>query len=134
MTKRGSSPGNEVDEIEPSKCIHLFVGYLLSNDTFFLSGSFLQAFICPETPTTSSMHPAFLVEVRMAMLVVHHNPFFNLSDYLTLYIKNEFKGSHAAENFSCGRTKTAAIVICVGDQFQLDLIADLKEVTIQFNA
>ena len=66
----------------------------------------------------------------MAMLVVHHNTFFNLSDCLTPYV-NEFKGSQAAENFSCGRTKTAAIVNCVDVQFQLELIADLKKVVIQ---
>ena len=40
---------------------------------------------------------------------------------------NEFKGSCAAENFSCGHTKTAAIASCVGDQFQLDLTADFKK-------
>ena len=73
------------------------------------------------------MHPAILAELRMAMLVVHHNTFFNLSDHLTPYINNEFKGSSASENFSCGRTKTAAIVNCVRDQFQLDLIANLKK-------
>ena len=55
--------------------------------------------------------------------------FSNLSDHLTSYINSEFKGSCAAENFSCGRTKTAAIVNCVGDQFQLDLIADLKKLS-----
>ena len=54
---------------------------------------------------------------------------FPLSDHLTPYINNEFTGNRAAENFSCGRTKTAAIVNCVGDQFQLDLIADLKKLT-----
>ena len=36
LTKRGKQPGNEVDEIEPSKCVHLFVGHLLSYDIFFL--------------------------------------------------------------------------------------------------
>ena len=73
------------------------------------------------------MHPAILAGVRMTMLVVHHKTFFNLSDHLSPYVNNEFKGSRAAENFSCGRTKTAAIVSCVGDQFQLDQIADLKK-------
>ena len=102
---------------------------MLSYDFFFLSGSSLQSFFCLETPTTSSMHPAFLAEARMSMLVIHHNTFFNLSDHLTPYINNEFKGSRAAENFSCGRTKTAAIVNCVGDKFELDLIADLKKLT-----
>ena len=72
------------------------------------------------------MHPAILTEVRMTMLVVHHNTFFNLSDHLTLHINNKFKGKRAAENFSFGRTKTAAIVNCVDNQSQLDLTVDLK--------
>ena len=84
-------------------------------------------FLRPETPTACSMYPAILAEVRMAMLVVPHNTFLNLSDYLTRYINNGFKGSRAAKNFSFGRTKTAAIFNCVGDQFQLDLIDDLKK-------
>ena len=62
--KGGSSSGNEVDKIKPSKCVHLFVGHLLSYKTFFLPDSSLQAFLRPETPTTSSMHPAILAEVR----------------------------------------------------------------------
>ena len=125
--KKGwSSPGKEIDEIKPSKCVDLFVGHLLSYDTFFLLGSSLQTFLRPETPTTSSTHPAILDEVRMAMLVVHHNTFFNLSDHLTPYINNELKGNRAAEHFLCGCTKTSAIVNCVGDHFQLDVIADLK--------
>ena len=73
------------------------------------------------------MHPAILAEVRMTMLVIHYNTFFNLSDHLTQYINNKFKGSCTAENLSCGRTKTAAIVNCVGDLFQLDLMADFKK-------
>ena len=97
---------------------------MLSYDT---SGSSLQAFLRPKTTTISSMHPAILAEVRMTMLVIHYNTFFNLSDHLTQYINNKFKGSCTAENLSCGRTKTAAIVNCVGDLFQLDLMADLKK-------
>ena len=100
----------------------MFVGHLLSYDTFFLSGSSLQVFVHPETPTASSMHPAILAEVRMAMLVVPHNTFFNLSDYLIPYINNKFKGCRAAENSSCGRTKTAAIFNCVGYQFAMKLV------------
>ena len=73
------------------------------------------------------MHPVTFAEVRIAMLVVHHNTFFNLSDHLSLYVNNEFKGSCAAEKIFCGRAKTVAIVNCVGDQFQLDLITDLKK-------
>ena len=35
--------------------------------------------------------------------------FFNISDHLSPLIRREYIGSKAAENFSCGRTKTAAI-------------------------
>ena len=60
------------------------------------------------------IHPSTEAEVKMDILLVHHNTFFNLSDHLTRYITREFKGSSAAENFACGRTKAAAIVNCVG--------------------
>ena len=43
--------------------------------------------------------------------------FFNISDHLSPLIRSEYIGSKAAENFSCGRTKTAAIVKCLGDYF-----------------
>ena len=62
----------------------------------------------------------------MAMLAVHHDTFFNVSDHLTPYINKEFKASRAAENFSFRRTKTASIVTCVGDQFHFGLIVDLE--------
>ena len=60
----------------------------------------------------------------MALLIVHHNNFFRLSD--TPYIQVELKGSKAAENFSCRRTKTAAIVNCLGSHYQKELISDLR--------
>ena len=69
--KGGSNSGNRVNEIESSKCVHLFVSHLLSYDTFFHSGSSLQAFLHHEIPTTCLIHPAILGEVRIAMLVVH---------------------------------------------------------------
>ena len=67
-----------------------------------------------------------MAEVKMALLIVHHNTFFRLSDDLTPYIQLEFKGSKAAENFSCHRTKTAAIVNCLGSHYQKELISDLR--------
>ena len=63
----------------------------------------------------------------MAMLIVHHNTFFNLSDHLTKFISQEFKGSRAADNFACGRTKTGAIINCVGKHMKEELVGDLKE-------
>ena len=62
----------------------------------------------------------------MALLIVHHHTFFWLSDHLTPYIQSEFKGSKAAENFSCRRTKTATIVNCLGSHYQKELISDLR--------
>ena len=78
-------------------------------------------------PASSSIDPSIEAEVKMAMLIVQHNTFFNLSDHLTQFIKREFKGSEAAKNFSCGRTKTAAIVNCLGNHFFKKLSEDMKE-------
>ena len=64
----------------------------------------------------------------MALTIVHHNHkgFIRLSDHLTPFIQAEFKVSRATENFSCRRTKTATIVNCLGDYYQIELIGDLK--------
>ena len=64
--------------------------------------------------------------MKMALLIVHNNTFFNLSDHQTPYIKNEFKGSNAPKNFSCGRTKTGAIINCNGDDIKNELLRDMK--------
>ena len=63
----------------------------------------------------------------MALLIVHHNTFFNLSDHLTQYVKGEFKDSKAAKNFSCGRTKTAAIINCIGGDIKQELVKDMYQ-------
>ena len=60
--------------------------------------------------TENALHPSIEAETKMAMFIVQHNTFFNLSDHMTQFIKREFTGSKAAENFACGRTKTSAIV------------------------
>ena len=44
-------------------------------------------------------------------------------NHLSPFIKKEF----TAELFSCGRTKTAAIVNCMGDYFFEDLKSDIQE-------
>ena len=62
----------------------------------------------------------------MVMLLVQHNTFFNISDHLCPLIRNEFKGSAVAESFSCSRTKTAAIVNCLGDHFFENLKTDMQ--------
>ncbi len=62
----------------------------------------------------------------MVMLLIQHNTFFNLSDHLCPLIRNEFKGSEVARSFSCSRTKTAAIVNCLGDHFFNELISEMQ--------
>ena len=62
----------------------------------------------------------------MAAMLVHHNTFFNISDHMMQYVETEFKGSPAAENFSCRCTKTSAIVNCIGNFLQEQLIQDMK--------
>ena len=68
----------------------------------------------------------------MAMMIVHHNTFFNLSDHPTQIVKSEFQGSAAAENFACGRTKTSAIINCLGDEFQAEMVDDMKKFPFSF--
>ena len=57
---------------------------------------------------------------------------FNTIPFLTYLIispltRSEFRGSQAAEMFLCGRTKTAAIVNCLGDHFFEKLKSDMQE-------
>ena len=62
----------------------------------------------------------------MLAMLVHHNTFFNLSDHMMQDKNTEFKGSTDAENFSCGGTKTSAIINCIGNFLQEQLIQDMK--------
>ena len=78
-------------------------------------------------PKQNEIHPSLNAEIKMALLIVHHNTFFNLSDHLTQYVKGEFKDSKAAKNFSCGRTKTAAIINCIGDDIKQELVKDMSQ-------
>ena len=80
-----------------------------------------------QQPSSSNViHPSIQAEVKIAVLLVHHNSFFNLSDHLTREISNKFEGSSAAEKFACGRTKTAAIINCVGSHMKKALVKDMK--------
>ena len=83
-----------------------------------------------EDPTT--VHRSIQAEVKMTMMIVHHNTFFNLSDHLTQIVKSEFQGTAAAENFACGRTKTSAIINCLGDEFKAELVDDMKKFPFSF--
>ena len=73
------------------------------------------------------MDPSVQAETKCVMLLIQHNSFFNISDHLSPLIRSEFKASQAAENVSCGRTKTVAIVNCLGDHFFKKLKSDMQE-------
>ena len=46
---------------------------------------------------------------------------------MSQFIRQEFKGSKAAEKFACGRIKTLAIVSCIGSNFFQQLNMDMKK-------
>ena len=81
-----------------------------------------------QKPSTSELDPSIQAETKFVMLLIQHNSFFNISDHLSPLIRSEFRGSQATENFSCGRTKTAAIVNCLGDHFFKKLRSDMQEI------
>lgn len=72
----------------------------------------------PAEEDATNVHPSIQAEVKMAMMIIHHDTFFNLSDHLTRLFNSEFQGSAAAENFACGCTKTSAIINCLGNEFR----------------
>ncbi len=86
----------------------------------------MRQFLKKPSDLSKVVHPSIQAEVKMALMIVHHNTFFNLSDHLTQIIKKEFQGSTAAEEYACGRTKTSAIVNCMGDEFKKELVNDMK--------
>ena len=71
--------------------------------------------LCRKKSEGKDIDPSISAEVKMVMMLVQHNIFFNLYDHLTPVIKQEFKESTAAQKFSCSRRKTAAIVNCYFD-------------------
>ena len=79
-----------------------------------------------QKPSTSEMDPSVQAETKCVMLLIQRNSFFNISDHLSPLIRSEFKASQAAENVSCGRTKTA-IVNRLGDHFFKKLKSDMQE-------
>ena len=78
-------------------------------------------------PSTSKIDPSIQAETKWVMLLIQHNSFFNTSDNLSPLIRSEFSGSQAAENFACGRTKTAAIFNSLGDHFFKKLKSYMQE-------
>ena len=77
-------------------------------------------------PKQNKIHPSLNAEIKMVLLIVHRT-FFNLSDHFTQCMKGEFKDSKTTKNFSCGRTKTAAIINCIGDDIKQELVKDMSQ-------
>ena len=47
------------------------------------SSSLLKFLRKPAEEDVTTVHPSIQAEVKMAMMIVHHNTFLNLSDHLT---------------------------------------------------
>lgn len=45
----------------------------------------------PAEEDATTVHPSIQAEVKMAMMIVHHNTFFNLSDHLTRLVTQNSK-------------------------------------------
>ena len=84
--------------------------------------AFYQKLSMPE------IDPSIEAESKCFMLLIQHNSFFNVSNHLSPLTRSEFRGSQAAENFLCGRTKTAAIGNGLGDHFFEKLKSDMQEI------
>ena len=63
----------------------------------------------------SDLPPSIAAEVACSMMLVQHNTFMNISDHLTPIINKHFKDSDAGKAYMYRRTRTAAIVNCIGD-------------------
>ena len=95
-----------------------------SNEKATRSSS-LHQFLKKSGEQSKVVHPSIQAEVKMALVIVHHNTFFNLSDHLIQIIKSEFRGRAAAKQFACGRTKTSVIINCIGVEFKAQLVNDM---------
>ena len=83
---------------------------------FYLESRAIDVFFQKSKETNKeTIHPSIEAEVKMAMFIIQHNAFFNLSDHMSQFIRQEFKGSKAAKKFACGGTKTWEIVSCIGN-------------------
>ena len=76
--------------------------------------------------SASDINPSIKSEVQRSMFIVQHNTFFNLSDHLTKIVRQEFSDSQAGRGCSCGRTKTAALINCIGDHVFNDLKSSMQ--------
>ena len=60
-------------------------------------------------------------------MLVQHNTFFRISDHLSEIVNNEFVGCIAGKEYQCHRTKTGAIVNCIGNDFFEQLKSSMQE-------
>ena len=65
------------------------------------------------TLADQDVDPSIRAEVKMVMMIVHHNTFFNLSDHISPLVREEFHGH-------------AAIVNCIGTSLRDSLVEELK--------
>ena len=134
MLKHAETPGHkkQAQILEGKLLFHSFIlfstlfDFKLSHNIMVFSRS-LSGNTKLALPKQNEIHPSLNAKIKIALLIVHHNTFFNLSDHLTQYVKGEFKDSKAAKNFSCGRTKTAAIISCIGDDMEQELVKDMSQ-------
>ena len=71
--------------------------------------------------------PCISAEVKMVMMLVQHNIFFNLSYHLTPIIKQKFKENTATQKFSCCLTKTAGIINYLGEHYFNSIVNEKHE-------
>ena len=95
----------------------------------------MSMFFTKHVPT-NTQHPSILAEAHMTMLLVHQNSFLNLSDHMMKLMSKEFKGCAAADQFSCGRTKSATMVNYIGSHMKEELVSAMttEPLSIMFDA
>ena len=134
ILKHAKTPGHK-KQAQALKGKLLFHSFILFSTLFDIKLSHnIRVFSCSLSENTklallkqNKIHPSLNAEIKMSLLIVHHNTFFNLSDHLMQYVKGEFKDSKAAKNFLCGRIKTAAIISCIGDDIKQKLVKDMSQ-------
>ena len=84
-------------------------------------------FLKSKETNEETIHPSIEAEAKMAMFIMQDNTFFNLSDNMSQYTRQDFKGSKAAEKFACSQTKMSAIGNCIGNNFFQQLNTDMQK-------
>ena len=111
-------------------CIQLscvLLSCILSFFTFLENANLSDFFRKSNAGEQLVVDPSIKAEVKFVMMLIKQNCLFNITDHLSPLIRNEFKGSDAAQSFHRTRTKTAAIVNCLGDYFFDKIKEDMKQ-------